>query len=108
VIDGEEGLRSGDSAGFAAGVPDGHHIHNRSNRQAVLLEIGSRRPETDACGYSDNAVMVEPGPEGSSVRPRTAMTVSVTANPLAADRADGAPGIGTEGPQWVRQVPAAR
>jgi uncharacterized cupin superfamily protein len=51
---GEEVRRSGDSAGFAAGVPDGRHIQNRSNRQAVLLEISSRRPETDACDYPDN------------------------------------------------------
>ena len=35
---GEEILRSGDCAGFAAAVPDGHHIQNRSDREAVLLE----------------------------------------------------------------------
>ncbi len=45
---------------FAAGVPDGPHIQNRSNREAVPLEIGSSRPAEDAC-YPDNGVTVEPG-----------------------------------------------
>jgi uncharacterized cupin superfamily protein len=58
---GEEVLRAGDCAGFAAGVPDGHHIQNRSTRDAVLLEIGSKRPAEDACCYPDNGVIVEPG-----------------------------------------------
>ena len=63
---GEEVLRAGDGAGFPAGVPDGHHFQNRSDREAVLLEIGSRRPAEDACCYLDNGVIVEPG---SKVRP---------------------------------------
>jgi uncharacterized cupin superfamily protein len=58
---GEEMLRAGDCAGFAAGVGDGHHIQNRSDREAVLLEIGSRRPGEDACHYPDIGVIVEPG-----------------------------------------------
>jgi uncharacterized cupin superfamily protein len=57
----EEVLRAGDCAGFAAGVSDGHHIQNRSDREAVLLEIGSRRSEEDACCYPDVGVIVEPG-----------------------------------------------
>ncbi len=44
---GETPLREGDCAGFAAGVADGHHLQNRSHRPARLLEIGSRRPDTD-------------------------------------------------------------
>src|SRR6202047_4494959 len=35
---GEELLRSGDCAGFKAGVKDGHHLQNRSDRDAILLE----------------------------------------------------------------------
>ena len=35
-------MRAGDSAGFKAGVADGHHFQNRLQREAVLLEIGSR------------------------------------------------------------------
>jgi uncharacterized cupin superfamily protein len=49
---GEETLRAGDSAGFKAGVKDGHHLQNRSRRDAVLLEIGSRKEE-DEGEYSD-------------------------------------------------------
>ena len=40
--DGETILRAGDSAGFKAGVPNGHHIVNKSNEIAVLFEIGTR------------------------------------------------------------------
>ncbi len=50
---GEEVLRAGDCAGFPAGAPNGHHLQNRSDREAVLLDIGSRRPEDDACHYPD-------------------------------------------------------
>ena len=44
---GEELLRSGDCAGFKAGVKDGHHLQNRSARDAVLLEVGTRRVAED-------------------------------------------------------------
>jgi uncharacterized cupin superfamily protein len=40
---GEELLRAGDCAGFKAGVPDGHHLINRSSRDALVLEVGSRK-----------------------------------------------------------------
>jgi uncharacterized cupin superfamily protein len=49
---GEETLRAGDSAGFKAGVKDGHHLQNRSPRDAVVLEMGSRKEE-DEGEYSD-------------------------------------------------------
>jgi uncharacterized cupin superfamily protein len=49
---GEERLRAGDSTGFKAGVKDGHHLQNRSQRDAVILEIGSRKPD-DEGEYSD-------------------------------------------------------
>ena len=58
---GEEILRAGDSAGFKAGVPDGHHLQNRSERDAVVLEIGSRKPAEDAVDYPDIDLRV---PEG--------------------------------------------
>jgi len=44
---GEELLRPGDCAGFKAGVKDGHHLQNRSARDAVLLEVGTRRVAED-------------------------------------------------------------
>ena len=50
--DGEEVLRPGDSAGFKAGDPNGHHFQNRGDGNVVLLEIGTRIPE-DAARYSD-------------------------------------------------------
>jgi uncharacterized cupin superfamily protein len=55
---GETVLRAGDCAGFKAGVPDGHHIQNRSGREAVLLEIGSRAPGVDAGDYPDLDLIV--------------------------------------------------
>jgi uncharacterized cupin superfamily protein len=50
---GEETLRAGDCAGFKAGVPDGHHLQNRSDRDALFLEVGSRRPDEDEVEYPD-------------------------------------------------------
>jgi uncharacterized cupin superfamily protein len=49
---GEEILRAGDSAGFKAGIKDGHQLQNRSPRDAVVLEVGSRKPD-DEVEYSD-------------------------------------------------------
>src|SRR5499425_3664649 len=43
--EGETALRPGDAAGFKAGVPNGHHLINRSQRDAVYLEIGTRAPD---------------------------------------------------------------
>ena len=50
---GEETLRAGDCAGFKAGAPDGHQLQNRSQRDVVVLEIGTRRPEEDEVLYPD-------------------------------------------------------
>jgi uncharacterized cupin superfamily protein len=50
---GEEILRSGDCAGFKAGVKDGHHLQNRSTQEAVVLEIGSRKVAEDEGEYPD-------------------------------------------------------
>jgi uncharacterized cupin superfamily protein len=40
--EGETILRPGDAAGFKAGVANGHCLLNRSSRDAVYLEIGTR------------------------------------------------------------------
>jgi uncharacterized cupin superfamily protein len=48
---GEEILRAGDCAGFKANVPDGHHLQNRSTKDAVFLEVGSRCPKDDEVTY---------------------------------------------------------
>ncbi|HEY3850312.1 MAG TPA: cupin domain-containing protein [Steroidobacteraceae bacterium] len=50
---GEETLRAGDCAGFKAGIHDGHHLQNRTDRDVVVLEIGARKVEQDECDYPD-------------------------------------------------------
>lgn len=49
---GEERLGPGDSAGFRAGVADGHHFINRGVVNALYLEVGGRSAE-DVCSYPD-------------------------------------------------------
>jgi uncharacterized cupin superfamily protein len=57
---GEEILRAGDSAGFKAGDPDGHHFQNRSDNDAVLLEIGANHDD-DIAEYPDIDMRALPG-----------------------------------------------
>jgi uncharacterized cupin superfamily protein len=53
VVDvGETLLKPGMAAGFSAGLPDGHHLINRSDRMAIYLEIGDRDP-ADGAEYPD-------------------------------------------------------
>jgi len=59
--EGETVLRAGDCAGFKAGVANGHKIENRSGREAVLLEVGSRRPSEDAADYPDIDMILPQG-----------------------------------------------
>jgi uncharacterized cupin superfamily protein len=40
--DGETVLKAGDAAGFKANSGVGHHLVNRSDRDAIFLEIGTR------------------------------------------------------------------
>ena len=57
---GEEVLRAGDCAGFKAGEPNGHCLQNRSDAEAVLLEIGTRAPDADHSDYPDLDMVVGP------------------------------------------------
>lgn len=50
---GEEVLRAGDCAGFRAGDADGHHLQNRSQQEALVLEVGTRRTAEDEAWYPD-------------------------------------------------------
>jgi uncharacterized cupin superfamily protein len=50
--EGRAPLRAGECAGFAKGVPDGHHLVNDSARDALYLEVGARA-QTDDCSYPD-------------------------------------------------------
>ncbi|MDZ4375023.1 MAG: cupin domain-containing protein [Phenylobacterium sp.] len=67
--DGDHVLRAGECAGWKAGVANGHHLQNRSDRDAVYLEVGSRKPDTDACDYPDIDMVT--GPEGYQHRDGT-------------------------------------
>ena len=59
---GEELLRSGDCAGFKAGVADGHCLINRTDKPVTVLEVGGRHPEKDAVDYPDIDLVI---PEGT-------------------------------------------
>lgn len=50
---GETVLRQGMCAGFPAGSRDGHHLVNRSGRDALLIEVGTRAGLDDEAVYSD-------------------------------------------------------
>jgi len=56
---GEEVLKAGECAGFKAGDPDGHHLVNRSDRDAVVLEVGTDHAE-DICTYPDIDMIATP------------------------------------------------
>jgi uncharacterized cupin superfamily protein len=49
---GEETLRAGDCVAFKSGDRDGHHLVNKSNSPARVLEIGTSDPR-DRCTYPD-------------------------------------------------------
>jgi uncharacterized cupin superfamily protein len=51
--EGEILLRAGEAAGFKAGVPNGHHLVNKTSRDAVYLEIGTRA-ERERAHYPDH------------------------------------------------------
>ncbi len=57
---GETMRRTGMFAGFRAGQPDGHHLVNRSNALARLLEVGTRTAEETA-HYVDVDMMYREG-----------------------------------------------
>jgi uncharacterized cupin superfamily protein len=69
--DGERVLLPGDCAGFPAGAPNGHHLQNRSNADATVLEVGTRRPQEDACAYPDVDLLAPAQIEGYTHRDGT-------------------------------------
>ena len=54
---GETVLKPGDAAGFKANSPNGHHIVNSSQRDAVYLEVGTRAKH-ERVDYPDVDLMV--------------------------------------------------
>jgi uncharacterized cupin superfamily protein len=56
--EGESAMRAGDAAAFKAGVPNGHHLINRSDEEAVFLVVGSRAP-AERAHYPDVDLSLE-------------------------------------------------
>ena len=54
---GEQVLGAGMAAGFPAGTGDGHQLINRSERNAIYLEVGDRSAN-DQCDYPDIDMLV--------------------------------------------------
>lgn len=77
--EGEQMLTAGDCAGFPAGAPNGHHIQNRSDKELVLLEVGSRREDVDGCDYPDIDLVLQNGETEYSHRDGTPYTDTKTA-----------------------------
>ena len=57
-------LRTGDAAGFKAGVANGHCLVNRSGKDAVVLEIGTRSA-CERAEYPDIDLRVERDEKGT-------------------------------------------
>jgi uncharacterized cupin superfamily protein len=62
--EGEQIVRPGMCAGFPAGKHDGHHLVNRSGRDAIYLEVGDRTGN-DAVTYPDNNIHAPAAGDGS-------------------------------------------
>ncbi len=58
--EGETVLRAGQAVAFKAGVPDGHHLVNRTDRDAVFLVAGSKM-EGEEAYYPDVDLHLPPG-----------------------------------------------
>lgn len=62
VLEGEVTLMEDDGPHILRpGDANAHCLQNLSDRDAVYLEIGSRRPATDACHYPDIDMDARPG-----------------------------------------------
>jgi uncharacterized cupin superfamily protein len=57
-------LKPGMCAGFPAGKANGHHLVNRTGRDAVYLEVGDRT-KNDAVTYPDNNLVGGVAADGS-------------------------------------------
>ena len=58
--DGEVTLKPGDSAAWKAGVRNGHHLVNRTTREATFLVVGTR-DKADRGEYPDIDLRFNPG-----------------------------------------------
>jgi len=48
-------------AAFPAGARNGHHLQNRSGKDAVILEIGTRNDANDSTDYPGIDMLYRPG-----------------------------------------------
>ena len=62
--EGEQVLKPGMCAGFPAGKANGHHLVNRTGRDAVYLEVGDRTG-SDTVTYPDNNIVAAPTGDGA-------------------------------------------
>jgi uncharacterized cupin superfamily protein len=62
--DGESVLKPGDAAGFKANGRNGHHLVNKSKRDAVYLEIGTRS-KYERAEYPDVDLVMERDDNGA-------------------------------------------
>ena len=53
-------LKPGDIACFPAGVPNGHHLQNRSDQPCHFLAIGTDHIQIDHCHYPDIDMHLDP------------------------------------------------
>lgn len=60
---GEAQLTPGMCVGFKAGTGDAHHLHNRTGKDVVILEVGDRTPG-DSATYPDDDVVAVMGDDG--------------------------------------------
>jgi uncharacterized cupin superfamily protein len=58
--EGEEALGPGDCAAFKAGDANGHHLINRSDRDAVVVEVGNDASDRDRTVYADIDMVFDP------------------------------------------------
>jgi uncharacterized cupin superfamily protein len=61
---GEEIVRAGECAGFRADDRNGHHLINRSQADAQILEVGTRAGERDMTDYPDIDMIYPAGSDG--------------------------------------------
>lgn len=59
--EGETIMKAGDCAGFPKAAANGHHLLNRSEKDAVYLEVGSRRAGEEAFYPDIDLHMTEAG-----------------------------------------------
>jgi uncharacterized cupin superfamily protein len=64
--EGETVMRPGDCAGFKANVANGHHLVNRTERDALYLEIGTRAP-AECAHYPDVDLKFERDETGARI-----------------------------------------